>query len=819
VFDGSNLGIGTSSPSNKLVLAESGATSVYQQFLNNSSGNIAYIGLTSGGTYALQTNNLITFSTGASYTERMRLDSSGNLGLGVTPSAWNTDYRVYQLAGGGALFNNGGSTFLALSQNNFVNSSSENKYIATAAATRYRQSAGTHIWDIAPSGTAGNTITFTQAMTLTAAGDLGLGTTTPQSDANYGGLTVNGTSGSIITLRAGGSNSGRIYTTTVDNINIDANGSASGTIIFRTGTGSTERARIASDGTFTFSNNTVFNGNVNTLNNTSELQWKDSSGTAQNVLFMFNDNNVMLSSPVAGSSILFRGVGYAERARIDASGNLGLGVTPAAWGSDTDAIQMGGSTFSAVAAAARLLNLTNCYWDGTNFRFLGNGTAQQFRISAGTSQFEWHLGATGTTGNIVSFTQAMTLDASGNLGIGTSSPLQRLDVVSSSTTVSQTIRSTSTSSTNVALRIQDGTTGTSNTDGIYLGRTGTENFLWTYENEPWIFATNNTERMRLDSSGNLGIGTTSPSKKLDVVTSNNSGTETQLSLRNTSNGTNVSAGIAFGFNTVAADPDVLASIYGLVTDRNTRNGALTFSTAASATLTERGRIDAVGNLQMGVAGTNNGRLDINTGSGTYIIDAINSAGGRYFAVDKSAPTNSFTFDSSGNLLVGTTTAGAKLTVEQASANANGAAITNQTYNYQTLGLHNTATANDNVWVTFGTEASFTTRGSITYNRAGGLTAYNTTSDYRAKDIIGPVTDSGALIDSVPVYMGKMKGATQERPMFIAHETPAYAHTGVKDAVDADGNPVYQQMDASALIPVMWAEIQSLRKRLADAGIA
>ncbi len=86
---------------------------------------------------------------------------------------------------------------------------------------------------------------------------------------------------------------------------------------------------------------------------------------------------------------------------------------------------------------------------------------------------------------------------------------------------------------------------------------------------------------------------------MDVVTSSNSGTETQLSLRNTSNGTNVSAGVAFGFNTVAADPDVLASIYGLVTDRNTRNGALTFSTAASATLTERARIASNGNMGIG----------------------------------------------------------------------------------------------------------------------------------------------------------------------------------------------------------------------------
>ena len=165
--------------------------------------------------------------------------------------------------------------------------------------------------------------------------------------------------------------------------------------------------------------------------------------------------------------------------------------------------------------------------------------------------------------------------------------------------------------------------------------------------------------------------------------------------------------------------------------------------------------------------------------------------------------------------MGTTTVAAKLTVEQTSASANGAFIVNQTYNYQTLGLQNAATSGDNLFITFGTEAAFTTRGSITYNRTAGLTAYNTTSDYRAKDIIGPVTGSGALIDSTPVYMGKMKDATQERPMFIAHEVPAYAHTGEKDAVDADGKPVYQQMDASALIPVMWAEIQSLRARVAQ----
>jgi hypothetical protein len=175
-------------------------------------------------------------------------------------------------------------------------------------------------------------------------------------------------------------------------------------------------------------------------------------------------------------------------------------------------------------------------------------------------------------------------------------------------------------------------------------------------------------------------------------------------------------------------------------------------------------------------------------------------------------------DSSGNLLVGTTSVGGKLTVEQTGASANGAFITNQTYNYQTLGLHNTATANDNLWVVFGTEASFTGRGSISYNRAGGLTAYNTTSDYRAKDVTGPVANSGATIDALKVYNGKMKGATVERPMLIAHEAQAvtpYAVTGEKDAVDEDGKPKYQQMDVSSLVPLLIAEIQSLRARVAQ----
>jgi hypothetical protein len=142
---------------------------------------------------------------------------------------------------------------------------------------------------------------------------------------------------------------------------------------------------------------------------------------------------------------------------------------------------------------------------------------------------------------------------------------------------------------------------------------------------------------------------------------------------------------------------------------------------------------------------------------------------------------------------------------------------NQDYSRPVLVAWNSDTSNNNTFAAFGTETTYAARGTITYNRGAGLVAYNTTSDYRAKDVYGPVTDSGAVVDSLQVYRGKMHGATLERPMMIAHEAQAvtpYAVTGQKDAVDENGNPVYQLVDYSTLVPLLLAEIQSLRARVA-----
>jgi len=170
-------------------------------------------------------------------------------------------------------------------------------------------------------------------------------------------------------------------------------------------------------------------------------------------------------------------------------------------------------------------------------------------------------------------------------------------------------------------------------------------------------------------------------------------------------------------------------------------------------------------------------------------------------------------DSSGRLLIGTSTASSSEKLNVTYAPANHGIIVNTSSSF--LG--------NSVLIEF--KANGTTGGSIVFTNNGTTTAYVTSSDYRLKENIGPVADGIMRLRQLkPSRFNFVACPAHVVDGFIAHEVQAVvpeAITGEKDAVDADGNPVYQGIDQSKLVPLLTAalqeaigEIESLKARVA-----
>ena len=166
-------------------------------------------------TYSSGTANGVAYLNGSKVltTGSALVFDGTNLGVGLTPTTWSLGKALQVGTSGDAaiLGYDKNAYFIA---NGYYNSGY--KYTTTGYASQYSQEVGAHIWKTAASGTAGNAITFTQAMTLTAAGDLGIGTTSPASVAGYKLIEVQGSTGGIFqTSASGNSVKARFYSTNI----------------------------------------------------------------------------------------------------------------------------------------------------------------------------------------------------------------------------------------------------------------------------------------------------------------------------------------------------------------------------------------------------------------------------------------------------------------------------------------------------------------------------------------------------------------------------------------------------------------------------
>jgi hypothetical protein len=269
------LGIGTSSPDQKLTIVGNqkitgyielrSANKIYFDDSGNTSSGAIWNGGIAGG---------LSFG-GDGSTEHMILNNSGNLGLGVTPSAWGSGFKALDIGPGSALANLNSGTETVLSSNSYRTASNW-IYKNSQEAGYYRQASGAHQWFTAASGTAGNTISFTQAMTLDASGNLLVGTTTASakftvdsgSASELGYFNSTNANGGYISFARSGTIQGDIGTASQivsGGANTDFGINARGSRNLILGTNNTERAKIDSFGNFIVG--TFLNSNVNWLLN------------------------------------------------------------------------------------------------------------------------------------------------------------------------------------------------------------------------------------------------------------------------------------------------------------------------------------------------------------------------------------------------------------------------------------------------------------------------------------------------------------------------------------------------------------------------
>jgi len=826
----------SSSNAGSLTNFSTGSQNVFLTYPSERSVNLSSAALTSGRVAYATTDGLLTDSANLVFN-----GTNLGIGTGVTP---NKPLTIYKVSDDAEIRLQAGTNDLYLSA---------------------RNSGGQ--FDIFNASNAG--ITFgtnnTERMRITSTGFVGIGTSSPLVTLHVSNSVTN-TAGAgtellqIANTRVNTSSSGAAISFVTNEISgsdqykraqitgeYDDASNLNGRLLFATtNTSGTLISRMRIDA----------NGNVGigtataTIGTRLVLATDDTTTTGQlryarsaDVTYYWEtgrDNQVtgdFLFSNATGST-------KTERMRITAAGNLGLGVTPSAWTTN-----YGIKSFDIVngclyGATADLNVVFNGYYNGTNFIYKVTDFATKYTQLSGQHQF--FTAPSGTAGNAITFTQAMTLTASGNLGLGTTDP----DYGSYGAT-ERILGITGVATNRGRLSLQNTSTGSSGVAGTVAFFNGSTLLASLDVNADgatnkglYAFNTNNgtsvSERMRITSAGNVGIGTTSPQANLQVTSS-------AFPVLKVADGLGGGA-VALGDSTISSNyvgiwRGAANSISGggfLNVQGNNIAFMSTDNVFGSATRTMT--LDNGGNLLLGTTASNY-RLNVKGGgtvgdssvyaqfttldTGTTATDGlliglgVGSSPAAYFGQYENAPvifltngTEKMRIDSSGNLLVGTTsqsTQTGRLEVHSGSASTAGMFKTTAGATAAwACDFWNADTTGNNLFVEFATETSYTARGSITYNRAGGLTVYNTTSDQRLKTNIINAPSALSKINSIQIRsFDWIETGNHIDFGVIAQELEQVAPETVTQGEDKEDGSIKRAwaVDTSVLVPAMIKAIQ------------
>ena len=335
--------------------------------------------------------------------------------------------------------------------------------------------------------------------------------------------------------------------------------------------------------------------------------------------------------------------------------------------------------------------------------------------------------------------------------------------------------------------------------------------------------------MRILSSGNVGIGTTSPDEILHVAKSSGDAivaveaNDGNAALYLTSAGTNKDNRIVIGnakdlkFEAQASgsgqgqgqDPTATGTtVMTLSNDGNLGLGGAPASISSTAhwlTLNADSGSSASGGIIHQIDGTTKGALYV---FGSHIYNDAKSGIGHIFAVNNG--TEAMRIDTSGNVFIGRTSAGN--TGNGHSIRGGDSAIFSRDASGETMQVCRNDSTGDLI--------RFLRNGTVCgeiVNTGATTVAYNTSSDYRLKENVVEMTGALDRIDQLkPSRFNFIADGDITVDGFLAHEVADVvpeAITGEKDAIDDEGNPIYQSIDQSKLVPLLVGAIKELKAEI------